>query len=115
MTELLNLVAAARADFDKHRVNKAMESVIKALEIIAGQTTSTTGKPVLTEPAPAPTAPPVVEDAPRVEPTATTPADLAAEQAGDQVLDEQTPKAKRAPRGSRATDMASAPGSIVVS
>jgi hypothetical protein len=109
MSDLHTLLAAARDDFDKHRVNKAVDSLIKAVALLAGDAPADTAKQTLTEPAPAPAAP-IVE----------TPASIAAEDAAktdETKTDEATePKPRKRPaNGTRSGDVSGNAGTIVVS
>lgn len=112
MSDLHTLLATAKDEFSKHRVNKAVEALIKAVELIVGEAPKPGDKQTLTEPAPAPTKEPLVEQPPETPADAPqTPAQAAAEQTeGD-----PAPKAAKRPKGTRTDDVAAAPGSIVVS
>ncbi len=109
MTDVKALVALAKEDFGMKRVNKAVESLIAAVELLAGgapvepaKATPEAPKQVLTEEAPPPPPAPPAE-------TETTPADLARVLATQErsETEEPAPRAprKRATNGTRSSDV----------
>ncbi len=95
-TDILNLIALAKEDFGKQRVNKAVDSLISAVELLAGKQTTAVVAPLAE-------APPT--EAPPVADVETTPADLSRILATQDRKSTEEPvkpsPRKRAPTGTR--------------
>lgn len=93
-TDIINLIALAKEDFGKQRVNKAVDSLIRAVELLAGGQSAPVAETPPSEPAATPS-----------ETAEPTPADLSrvlATQDRESTEEPAKPSSrKRAPSGTR--------------